>query len=138
PFFERAKQRKAWKPWDEDSPTFFELTGQTVLLLGTGAIGRETAKRLRPFGCTLIGARRRVEPIDAFARVVGFDDLPAVLPDVDHVVSSLPLTQRTARLFSAELIGQMKQGSYFFNVGRGGTVDQVALIDRLRSGTLGG
>ena len=137
PTFVRQQDARIWK-WKGESPSFFELTGQTVILLGTGAIGRETAKRLRPFGCTLIGARRRPEPLDEFDQVVGFDDLDKALPEADHIVSSLPLTTRTARIVSAGMISQMKRGAYFYNVGRGGTVDQDALIEALQSGHLAG
>ncbi|MCO5216253.1 MAG: glyoxylate/hydroxypyruvate reductase A, partial [Thermomicrobiales bacterium] len=61
-----------------------------------------------------------------------------VLPSADHVVNSLPMTPGTAGIMSRELIGSMRQGAYFYNVGRGGTVDQEALIDALRSGHLAG
>ncbi len=137
PFFVKAQRERQWKPFHPE-PTFFELTGQTVLLLGTGAIGKTTAERLRPFGCTIIGARRTPQVLDRFDRVVGFGELGDILPDVDHVVSSLPMTPGTAKLFSSEMIRKMKRGAYFFNVGRGGTVDQDALIEALVNGHLGG
>lgn len=137
PFFVKAQPERQWKPFDPE-PTVFELTGQTVLLLGTGAIGKATAKRLRPFGCTIIGARRTPEVVEGFDRVVGFAELRELLPEVDHVASSLPMTPGTAGLFSSDLIRRMKPGSYFFNVGRGGTVDQPALIEALATGHLAG
>jgi phosphoglycerate dehydrogenase-like enzyme len=137
PTFVRFQQQKTWARWDEDMHRF-ELTGQTVLLLGTGAIGRETARRLRGFGCTIIGARRRQGDVDGFDRVIGFDQVMEVLPEVDHVVSSLPMTPHTDRIVSQEMIAGMKPGTYFFNVGRGGTVDQDALIEALRNGHLAG
>lgn len=137
PFFVRVQPERRWKPFDPE-PGFFELTGQTVMLLGTGAIGKATAERLRPFGCTVIGARRTPGVVEGFGRVVGFAELGDVLPDVDHVASSLPMTPGTARLFSSDLIKRMKRGSYFYNVGRGGTVDQDALIEALANGQLAG
>lgn len=139
PAFFREQQERSWRGWDE-RPAFFELTGQTVVLLGTGAIGKATAERLRPFGCTIIGARRSADggTVDGFDRVVSFDQLAGVLPEADHVVSSLPMTASTGKIVSAELIASMKPGSFFYNVGRGGTVDQDALIDALQSGHLAG
>lgn len=137
PFFVRMQQERHWGPWD-NRPSFFELTGQTVLLLGTGAIGRATAKRLQPFDCRIIGARRRPGPVGGFDEVVGFGDLGGLLREVDHIVSSLPMTPSTSKLLSAELIDKIKRGAYFFNVGRGGTVDQDALIAALHSGHLAG
>lgn len=137
PEFWKEQQAKLWRGWYE-RPTFFELTGQTVLLLGTGAIGQAIAERLRPFGCRLIGARRTGGPLDGLNEVVTFDALPDVLPNVDHVISTLPMTPHTAGIFNRDLIGAMKPGSYFYNLGRGGTVDQDALIEALKSGHIAG
>lgn len=137
PFFVRQQEKREWRGWYE-RPAFYELTGQTVVLLGTGAIGHATAVRLRPFGCRIIGVRRRPEAVAGFDEVVGFDDLPRILPEADHVVSSLPMTPHTAGILSADLIRAMKPGAFFFNVGRGGTVDQDALIAALANGHLGG
>ncbi len=137
PEFWKEQQAKSWRGWYE-RPAFFELTGQTVLLLGTGAIGQAIAERLRPFGCRLIGARRTGGQLDGLDEVVTFDALPGVLPNVDHVVSTLPMTPHTAGIFGRDLISAMKPGSYFYNLGRGGTVDQDALIDALKSGHLAG
>lgn len=137
PEFWREQQAKSWHGWDE-RPAFFELTSQTVLLLGTGAIGRAIAMRLRPFGCRIIGARRTGNALDGFDEVVGFDALADILPQVDHVVSTLPMTPHTARTVDRAFIDAMKPGSYFYNLGRGGTVDQEALIDALQRGHLAG
>lgn len=137
PLFHREQERRSWRGW-ENRPTFFELTNQTVLLLGTGAIGQAVAERLRPFGCRIIGARRNGGAVDGFDQVVPFEDVASILPQVDHVVSSLPLTPATERIVDRQFIQTMKQGSYFHNVGRGRTVDQDALIEALRSGHLAG
>lgn len=137
PFFVKTQEKRIWRGWDE-RPVLYELTGQTVVLLGTGAIGRATAERLRVFGCRVVGVRRRSGSVRGFDEVCGFHDLPRVLSEADHVVSSLPLTPHTAKLLSADLIRAMKPGAYFFNVGRGGTVDQKALIAALEDGHLGG
>jgi D-2-hydroxyacid dehydrogenase (NADP+) len=137
PTFFEQQQRRAWREW-EDAPAFSELTNQTVVLLGTGAIGKAIASRLKPFGCRIVGVRRTGGQIDAFDKVVTFDQLPAILPAADHVVSSLPMTSSTAKIVDRGFIQSMKPGSYFHNVGRGGTVDQDALIEGLVSGHLAG
>lgn len=137
PEFWREQQAKSWRGWN-NRPAFFELTGQTVLLLGTGAIGQAIAARLRPFGCRLIGARRTNGALAGFDKVVTFDVLADLLPEVDHVVSTLPMTPLTAGIVDRQFIEAMKPGSYFYNLGRGGTVDQDALIEALQSGHLAG
>lgn len=137
PAFWKEQQAKSWRGWYA-RPAFFELTGQTVLLLGTGAIGQAIAARLRPFGCRLIGARRTNGSLDGFDEVVTFDAMPRVLPEVDHVVSTLPMTPYTAGIVDQAFVEAMKPGSYFYNLGRGGTVDQDALIGALQSGHVAG
>lgn len=124
----------------EHRPAFFELTGQTVILLGTGAIGTETAKRLRPFGPRLIGANRHGTSSNAgyFDHVISFEQLPSVLPQADHIVSSLPFTPGTERILSRSMLESAKHGANVFNVGRGKTVDQDALIELLHSGQIAG
>jgi len=53
-------------------------------------------------------------------------------------VVTLPLTPETKNLIDARRVGLLKTGSYFYNVARGGLVDEPALLDRLRDGSLGG
>lgn len=136
--FVRHQDKHEWRKWDEDAPQFFELGGQRVLCLGTGDIGQEVARRLSAFGCEIIGASRSGRDIPGFDRCVSFDTLNDELGKADHVISSLPMTKSTAKIVGREQIQAMKKGSYFHNVGRGGTVDQDALIEALQSGHLGG
>ena len=139
PTFVRWQDRRLWKDRD-NLPAFSELTGQTAVLLGTGAIGRQIARRLRGFDVRVVGARRSDTGgvAEGFDRIVPFAALPDVLPEADHVISSLPMTPATKRIVSAEVIARFKPGARFYNVGRGGTVDQDALIAALKSGHLAG
>jgi phosphoglycerate dehydrogenase-like enzyme len=139
PTFVRWQDQRIWKD-REHLPSFFELTGQTAVLLGVGAIGQAIAARLQPFGIRVIGARRSADgtAMSGFERIVSFDALPSVLPEADQVISSLPMTESTRGILSADLIARFKPGAYFYNVGRGGTVDQEALIDALQEGRLAG
>ncbi len=137
PRFVRDQDRASWRGWDE-APTFFELGHQRVLCLGTGDIGQEVARRLTAFGCELIGASRSGRDVPGFDTCVPFEHLDGELAKADHVVSSLPMTESTKAIFGRDQITAMKQGAYFYNVGRGGTVDQKALIEALQSGHLGG
>ena len=62
----------------------------------------------------------------------------AIVGQFDIVVSALPLAPETAGIFSAQVIGAMKPGAFFVNVGRGDLVDEAALLAALQSGQLGG
>jgi phosphoglycerate dehydrogenase-like enzyme len=106
------------------------LTGQTVLILGFGAIARRLVELLAPFRMHLVATRRSPrgdEPI----RVAPEDQTDALLPAADHVVNILPANAGTERFFTAGRFGLMKPGAVFYNVGRGTTVDQPALAAAL-------
>jgi phosphoglycerate dehydrogenase-like enzyme len=113
------------------------LGGQTALLLGFGSIARRLAELLRPFAMTLIGTRRTPrgdEPI----RVLPDSETDALLPTADHVINILPDNAATQRYFTAERFARMKATALFYNIGRGTTVDQAALIAALEGGRIAG
>jgi phosphoglycerate dehydrogenase-like enzyme len=111
------------------------LTGQTVVLLGFGAIGRRLAELLAPFGMTIIAVRRQVRS-ERGVRVVPEESLSTVLAQADHVVNILPDNASTLNYVNARRLACIKPGARFYNVGRGTTVDQKALLEALQSGRL--
>ncbi len=114
----------------------FLLREQQVLVLGLGAIARRLAEMLRPFDMKITAVRRHPEPF-AGIEVIGEDGLEAALRRADHVVSTLPDSPSTRRWMDAEKFGAMKPGAFFYNVGRGTTVDQDALLQVLEADHLG-
>jgi phosphoglycerate dehydrogenase-like enzyme len=112
------------------------LTGQTVVMLGFGAIGRRLAELLAPFRMRLIAVRRRAYS-ESGVLIVGEERLSAVLAEADHVVNVLPDNDTTRGYVNARRLSCVRAGARFYNVGRGTTVDQRALAEALRSGRLG-
>jgi phosphoglycerate dehydrogenase-like enzyme len=112
------------------------LNGQTVLLLGLGAIARYLIRLLEPFQMEIVAVRRSAQSENAI-KVVSQAALPQALSNADHVVSVLPDNASTLGFMNAERFRQMKPGARFYNVGRGKTVDQTALLTALRKGYLG-
>ena len=119
----------------EDRFTNGVLTRQAVLLIGYGTIGRRLAELLKPFG-TRVTAYRRKPAGDEGVPVVGEAGLAAALASADHVVDLLPDSPATAGWMSAPRFAAMKTGARFYNIGRGTTVDQSALMAALESGRL--
>ena len=113
------------------------LEKQTILLLGYGAIARRLGELLQPFGCPLIAFRRHAKKDASAIEIVGEDDLNAALERADYIVNTLPLNAATENLMNEERFAAMKKGAYFFNIGRGRTVDHNALIAALHSEQLG-
>lgn len=120
-----AQHRHRWRDNETFGEHVFEIDGQTMFVVGTGAIGSAVARRARAFGMRTIGVRRHPsqEPVDGIDEQVSFDGMRERLAEADHVVICLPMTAETRGLFSADVIGAMKPGAYLFNIGRGGIVD---------------
>lgn len=112
------------------------LTGQTVVLLGFGAIGRRLVELLAPFGMKIYAVRRSVRS-EAGVHVIPEEKISAMLPLADHVVNILPDNAATRNYVNARRLACFKPGAKFYNVGRGTTVDQTALLAALNSGRLG-
>ena len=94
------------------------------------------AELLKPFGGRIIAYRRKPTG-DEGVEVVTDAGLPAALAAADHVCNSLPDSDATKRFVNAVRLAQMKPGARLYNVGRGETVDQPALIAALESGHIG-
>jgi phosphoglycerate dehydrogenase-like enzyme len=109
--------------------------GQTVLLVGYGAIARRIAELLTPFGLTLRAFRRSPRG-DEVCPTLPITELDDHLPQADHVVNILPLSEATKDFFNSSRLARMKHGSRYYNMGRGDTNDQAALIRGLVSGQI--
>lgn len=111
------------------------LNGQTALIFGFGAIALRLCELLAPFRMNLIGVRRKAtgdEPV----KIIGDERLNEYLPEADHVINILPANASTAGYFDAAKFGRLKPEAIFYNIGRGTTVDQMALLDSLQTGKL--
>ena len=113
------------------------LNGQTILLLSYGAIAKRLVELLAPFGMKIYALRRRAYS-EAGVHVIDEGRLSAVLPLADHIVNILPENEATHRYVNARRLALAKPGAFFYNIGRGPTVDEQALINALESGRLGG
>ena len=126
--------RREWKGFRGE-----ELHGATVLVVGLGGIGREVARRCRPFGMGVIATRTQPYNSDADAdRVFAASDLTAVLPQADWVVLCAPATPTSEQLIGAEQLAAMKPSARLVNIARGALVDENALIAALREGRIAG
>jgi phosphoglycerate dehydrogenase-like enzyme len=125
--------------WPDAHAPVGELRDRTLLLVGLGAIGSETARLAKAFGMTVLAVKR-----DASGHHRHVDELhPAehlreLIGRADAIVVTLPMTEATRGLIDADTLAAAKPGAVFVNVGRGGVVDEAALAERLRDGTLGG
>jgi phosphoglycerate dehydrogenase-like enzyme len=149
----RWQTRAEWPQGRWDKVIMPELRGSTLGIVGYGSIGRELARLARALGMWVSaanrsGQRRRDEGYnepgigdpDAIIpeKIYPIGGLLEMLPQCDYVVALMPLTPETHHLFGAEAFAQMKESAFFFNLGRGPVVDELALIDALRQGQIAG
>jgi phosphoglycerate dehydrogenase-like enzyme len=116
----RNQDKRHWEPYDVE-----RLEGQAVGIIGYGGIGHAVGSRAAALGMRVIANRRQREH--------GDPTLEEVIAESSYVVMCTPLTPSTRRLMSRERIAAMKPEAVFINIGRGGTVDEEALVDALRN-----
>ncbi|GAB2969975.1 MAG TPA: phosphoglycerate dehydrogenase [Actinotalea caeni] len=116
---------------------FTTLAGSRVTIWGFGGIGTTLAGYLTALGAEVVGVARSAGERDGY-RVVTPDDLPEELPRTDVLVDILPGTQELDGAIGAEVFAALPRHAWFVNVGRGVTVDEVALEAALRSGEIAG
>ena len=117
------------------------IEGATIVVLGTGDIGCDYARKVKALGAScVIGVRRskNAPKPDYIDEQHSMEDLDKVLSRADIVASVLPGGPETLHLFNAERFAAMKKGAFFINCGRGTSVEQQDLAQALRSGQLAG
>ena len=117
------------------------LPDSTVVIIGVGGIGTETARLCKALGCKVVGIDARWESPGARDHVDEMNDpseLDKVLPKGDFVVLTIPHTPQTEGLFDSDKFALMKNTAIFINIGRGMTTKLDDLNDALRNGVIGG
>lgn len=114
-----------------------ELSGKTLGIIGTGAIGCRVAEIAKVFGCRLLGWSRTQK---AEAREVGIEyvSLEELLKNSDIVSLHTPLTDETKLLINRDRIALMKPTALLINTARGAVVDSAALASALNEGLIAG
>ena len=135
---ERYIRAGHWTHWSPQLLVGADVYGRTLGIVGLGRIGQAVARRARGFGMTILyTGRRRNEAAEAElgARYV---DLPTLLRESDFVSLHAPSTAETRKMIGAAQLAQMKPTAFLVNAARGALVDQAALAEALRAGTIAG
>jgi phosphoglycerate dehydrogenase-like enzyme len=132
-----ADQRE--RHWPPGQQPVGELRDRTLLIVGLGAIGTETARLAQAFGMHVLAVKRDASGSAPHVdELHPSDDLPELVGRADGIVITLPLTDATRGLLDADTLAAVKPGAVLVNVGRGAVVDEAALVQRLQDGTLAG
>lgn len=133
PAYGRDQAVRAWKP-----RPWTEAAGKTLLVVGLGRIGRQTARLAKAVGLRVVGVRRSPAPDAAIDALLPPERLHDGLAQADFVVLHAPLTAETRGLIDAEALARMKPDALLINCARGPVVDQAALIEALERREIGG
>ena len=116
-----------------------ELKGKYLGIVGLGNIGKRLGRLARALNMNIIGYD--VTPIDdEFSKEVGLmkADLDTLLSSADYVSFHVPLLDSTRHMINAEKLKMMKNTARIINTARGGVIDEVALYNSLKEGSLAG
>ena len=107
-----------------------DIAGSTIGIVGYGAIGKEVGKRAQALGM-------RVLPYDVVPQP-GLVDFDTILRESDIITLHVPLTPETKNMIGAKELKKMKPTAILINTARGGLVDEAALAEALKNGTIAG
>lgn len=140
PMLQRAQSEHRWAA----SREYFMKTGmygKTVGILGLGKTGQELARLCKGFDMRVLGYRRDVNKPDHVDEVFSSkrgDSIKPILEQSDYLVLSIELNDDTWHMLGAEELASMKKGAYLINMGRGGLIDEPAMVVALQNNTLAG
>jgi D-3-phosphoglycerate dehydrogenase len=119
-----AEAKKAQKPMGS-------IYGQTLGIIGCGAIGRMTARKAHSFGLKVLGYDPYVEKYLAKENGITLVSLSELLKESDYVSAHPDLNKSSHHMMGEKEFNQMKPSAYFINTSRGKVVDEVALVKAL-------
>ena len=120
--------------WDDTPPSL--TTAQVVGFLGLGTLGMICAERVANIGFQTIGWARGEKSQHGLVAYTGTAGLRSVLSQSDILVLLLPHTPQTRHIINKESLALMKPSASIINVGRGGLIDDTALLAALDNGRL--
>jgi phosphoglycerate dehydrogenase-like enzyme len=135
-----ADQGRRDNLWVRDAitPQMDNLAGKHLLIIGTGAIGQEIARKAEAFDMVVTGVSRSTAPLPHVHRLRPRADLKAAVAEADIVLMAANYEADTHKMMSADMIAAMKPNAHFINIARGALVDEAALVAALRDGKIAG
>jgi phosphoglycerate dehydrogenase-like enzyme len=135
PFMAMAESQQRGK-WERQVAV--PLAGATLGILGVGAIGAKLASMASAVGMRVVGTRRSAGALPGIAEIFPPEKTDQVLAQADYVVLLLPATAETENFMNATRLGYMKASAWLLNFGRGGAIEDAALIAAVGEKRIGG
>jgi phosphoglycerate dehydrogenase-like enzyme len=132
-FYEQQKN-KLWKR----KMNFEEVCGKTLVVIGTGTIGKEVARKAKAFDMMTIGVNTNGRKVEYFDEAYSIQQFNQSLSKGDYIVITVPLTENTRKMIGKEQLKKMKDTAYLINIARGPIVDETALYEVLKNKEIAG
>ncbi|MBC2321226.1 D-2-hydroxyacid dehydrogenase [Listeria booriae] len=133
PHFAAKQQEHQWGRADHQ---ISELANQTLIIVGTGAIGTQIAHLAKAFQMKVIGINTTGKQKAPFDKTVQTKDITTVLPEADFIISILPETNATKGFYQKHHFQTMKKSAVFINIGRGSAITEEVLVDIAKQQTI--
>lgn len=115
------------------------LHGSRCLILGWGSLAQEIARLITAMGGRVAAVRNRPDDSEEDnIQVFGQQAWQAQLPETDALIICLPKTPETNHFVNGPILDQLPGHAFVINIGRGGTLNDLALLERVRAGSLAG
>ena len=134
---EKAREVRTWIR-DDIWNDIVALTGQTLCIVGMGAIGQAVVPKAKAFGMKIIAVSRGFEAGDGVDAVYPRDRVKEALAKADVVLLSMPSDSSTRNFMDADKLAAMKKSAYLLNISRGDLIDEEALIATMKARAIQG
>jgi D-2-hydroxyacid dehydrogenase (NADP+) len=123
---------------DDVSPNITNLARKHLVIVGTGAIGQDIARKAKAFDMHVTGISRRTDPLLHFNELRTRDALVATARQADVLLVAALAGPETDGMITREVIAAMKPTAFIVNIARGSLIDEPALIEALQAGRIAG
>lgn len=134
---EAARAAAFWTR-DETTPRLDNLTGKHMVIVGTGAIGQDIARKAKAFDMRVTGVSRSSIAPPNFDAMRPRSDLVAAARDADILMVAALYDETTHHMISREVIDALGPKALVINIARGMLIDETALVEALVAGRIGG
>ncbi len=133
------QSKRMWRPITSDIGSTRYLPEMKIMIIGLGGIGDETARLCNYFGSEIIGVdERRQDKPDYVSKLIKPENLNIYLKDADFVISTIPHTPNTEKIFNYGFFKKMKESAFFINIGRGKTTVLNDLVKAIKNNNISG
>jgi D-2-hydroxyacid dehydrogenase (NADP+) len=134
--FKKNLRNQAEAKWDQWGQPVLE--GKTIVIVGLGLLAEHLAERCKLFGMHVIGVSGGRTSAPHFDEVHPRSELTKLAARADFLMLLVPYSPESHHLIDRGVIAAMKPTAFLINLARGGVVDEAALIEHLRAGTIAG